>query len=134
MDAPVALLGVDAWARWHQLFTHSLIGLLWVPLALSLIPFRFAPWKTRLFLALGGWALHVILGWSARWPVPILWPISDGTWALFLLERDFSWTVDMLLVLGLAATLWDPARPYARWIAAGTASVVAGWPLGGLPT
>ncbi len=40
----------------------------------------------------------------------------------------------MLLVLGLAASLWDPARPYARWIALATTSVVAGWLVGGLPT
>lgn len=40
----------------------------------------------------------------------------------------------MLLVLGLAASLWDPARPYARWIVLATASIVAGWLVGGLPT
>ncbi len=61
-------------------------------------------------------------------------PALDEKWALFLLERDFSWTVDMLLVLGLALTLWDPARPFARWIVAATAVVVTGWLAGGLPT
>ncbi len=134
VDAPLALLGADVWGRWHQLFTHSLIGLLWVPLALSLLPFSFAPWKTRFALALGGWLLHVSLDLVARWPVPLLWPASDEKWALFLLERDFSWTIDMLLILGLAASLWDPARPYTRWIVLATASVVAGWLVGGLPT
>lgn len=70
----------------------------------------------------------------AHLAVPLLWPALDEKWALFLLERDFSWTIDMLLVLGLAASLWDPARPYARWIVLATASIVAGWLLGGLPT
>jgi len=134
VDAPLALFGADVWGRWHQLFTHSLVGLLWVPLGLSLLPFRFAPWRTRFALALGGWTLHVVLDLVARWPVPVAWPASDEKWALLLLVRDFSWTIDMLLVVGLALTLWDPARPHARWIAVTTALIVAGWLMAGLPT
>ena len=104
IDAPVALLGPEAWVRWHHLYTHSLVGLVWVPLALSLLPLRFAPWRTRFALALAGWALHVTLDVVGRWPVPVLWPLSETRWALYRLDRDFSLTLDLVLIVGLAAT------------------------------
>jgi membrane-bound metal-dependent hydrolase YbcI (DUF457 family) len=125
IDAPLALAGADAWARFHQVATHSLVGLVWVPLALAALPFRFAPWRTRYALALAGFAVHVFLDVVARWPVPLLWPISDARTALYLLEVDFSWRLDMAIVTGLALSCWDPARRHARAIAAATALVLA---------
>ena len=126
--------GMHVWGQWHQLFTHSLIGLLWVPLGLSLLPFRFAPWKHRFAIALAGWTLHIILDLCARWPVPIFWPLVDHRWALYLIKLDFSFVIDMLLVMGFVVTLWDPARPYARWVVAATALIAGGWLISGLPT
>ena len=134
VDAPLALAGPDAWAKWHQLYTHSLVGLVWVPLALSLLPFRFAPWRTRFLLALCGWTLHIALDLCSRWPVPVFWPLSSQRWAAELLQQDFSWRIDMLLVTALALTLWDPARAYARELAVVSGFVVAGWLALGLPT
>ncbi len=134
VDAPLALLGPEVWAKYHQLFTHSLVGLVLVPLALSLIPFRFAPWQTRYVLALAGWSLHVFLDVCANWGVPVLWPISRDRWALHLLDSDFSWRIDMLLIVGLASTLWEPATGYARTISIATAILLAIWFISGLPT
>jgi membrane-bound metal-dependent hydrolase YbcI (DUF457 family) len=125
IDAPLALAGADAWARFHQIATHSLVGLVWVPLALAALPFRFAPWRARYALALAGFAVHVLLDIVARWPVPLLWPVSDARTALYLLEVDFSWRLDMLIVTGLALSCWDPARRYARAIAGATATLLA---------
>ncbi len=133
-DAPLALLGTEAWATHHQVFTHSLIGLVWVPLALSLIPFRFAPWRHRYLLALSGWFLHVVLDVCANWGVPVLWPLSQDRWALHLLDRDFSWPIDMLLVVGLASTLWQPAMRHARILSIATATLLVLWLVAGLPT
>jgi len=134
VDAPLALLGTDAWAKYHQVFTHSLIGLALVPLALSLVPFRFATWRDRYVLALSGWLLHVILDICANWEVPVLWPISQDRWALHLLDRDFSWPIDMLLVVALASTLWQPAMRHARTLAIATTVLLALWLASGLPT
>ncbi len=134
VDAPLALLGPEAWARWHQVWTHSLVGLVWVPLLVSALPFRFARWRTRYGVALAGWALHVVLDAVGRWPVPLAWPLSAERFGWPLLERDFSWTVDMLIVAGLAASLWDRALAQARWIAGATALAVALWLGLGLPT
>ena len=134
VDAPLALLGTETWAKHHQVFTHSLIGLVLVPLALSLIPFRFAPWRDRYPLCLAGWILHVALDVCANWDVPVLWPVSQDRWALHLLERDFSWPIDMLLVVGLASTLWQPAMRYARTLAIATAVLLALWLVGDFPT
>ncbi len=134
IDAPLALLGTEAWAKHHQVFTHSLIGLALVPLVLSLFPFRFAPWRTRYILALSGWLLHVVLDVCANWEVPLLWPASQDRWALHLLDTDFSWPIDMLLVLGLAITLWQPAMSHARVLSIATAAVLVLWLAAGLPT
>ncbi len=134
VDAPLALLGTDAWAEHHQVFTHSLVGLVWVPLVLSLSPFRFARWRTRYTLALSGWSLHVVLDVCANWEVPLLWPVSQNRWALHLLDTDFSWPIDMLLVLGLAITLWQPAMSHARALSIATAAVLVLWLAAGLPT
>jgi membrane-bound metal-dependent hydrolase YbcI (DUF457 family) len=134
VDAPLALLGAEAWATHHQLFTHSLIGLALVPLALSLFPFQFAPWPTRYTLALSGWLLHVLLDVCANWEVPLLWPVSRNRWALHLLDTDFSWPIDMLLVLGLALTLWQPAMIHARALSVATAAILVLWLAAGLPT
>lgn len=134
VDAPLALLGTEAWAKYHQVFTHSLVGLALVPLALSLLPLRFAPWHTRYILALSGWLLHVVLDVCANWDVPLLWPASQSRWSLQLLETDFSWPIDMLLVLGLAFTLWQPAMRHARPIAMATGAILVLWLAAGLPT
>ena len=134
LDAPLALFGPEAWSRWHQLYTHSLVGVVWVPLLLSAYPFQFAPWRQRYAVALAGWLLHVILDVSARWPVPVLWPVSDQAWALYTLRSDFSWSVDMLFVVGLGLSLWDRAMPYARWTALGSFVAVGAWLALGLPT
>ena len=134
VDAPLALLGTEAWAKHHQVFTHSLIGLAFVPLILSLFPFRFAPWRTRYTLALSGWLLHVVLDVCANWEVPLLWPVSQNRWSLQLLRTDFSWPIDMLLVLGLALTLWQPAMSHARALSIATAAVLVLWLAAGLPT
>ena len=134
VDAPVALFGAEAWAQHHQVYTHSLVGLALVPLALSLLPFRFAVWRTRYGLALAGWLLHVLLDVVANWGVPVLWPLSQERWALRLLDADFSWRIDMLLVLGVAATLWNPVMRHARAISLVTAVILAVWLVTGLPT
>ncbi len=105
-----------------------------VPLALSLFPFQFAPWRTRYSLALSGWLLHVLLDICANWEVPLLWPVSQNRWALHLLDADFSWSIDMLLVLGLALTLWQPAMSHARALSIATAAVIVLWLAAGLPT
>ncbi len=134
VDAPLALLGTEAWAKHHQVFTHSLLGCVWVPLALSLLPLRFAPWRVRYVLALFGWLLHVVLDVCANWEVPVMWPVSQDRWALHLLDRDFSWPIDMLLVVGLASTLWQPTMRHARSLAIATAALLALWLVAGLPT
>jgi membrane-bound metal-dependent hydrolase YbcI (DUF457 family) len=134
VDAPLVLLGTEVWAKHHQVFTHSIIGLAVVPLALSLFPFKFASWRARYVIALCGWLLHVALDVCANWEVPVLWPISQDRWALNLLDRDFSWSIDMLLVLGLGVTLWNPAMRYARVVAVATAALLALWLLLGFPT
>ena len=133
-DAPLVLLGTEAWAKYHQVFTHSLIGLAVVPLALSLLPFQFAPWRARYALALSGWLLHVALDVCANWEVPVLWPLSQDRWALHLLDRDFSWPIDMLLVVGLALTLWQPAMRHARALSIATAVLLTLWLAAGFPT
>ncbi len=127
IDAPIALWGADAWAEWHQLFTHSLLGLLVIPALCSVLPFRFAPWNKRYALALAGWGLHVVLDVVSRWPVPIAWPLSSQRWALFLTTSDFVWSIDMILVLGLAVSLWEPAMRFARSIAIATYLVMIAW-------
>ena len=134
VDAPLALLGTEAWAKYHQVFTHSLVGLVLVPLGLSLLPLRFAPWRIRYVLALSGWLLHVVLDVCAIWEVPVLWPVSQNRWALYLLDRDFSWRIDMLLVVGLASTLWQPAMRHARTLTIATATLLALWLAAGFPT
>ena len=134
IDAPIALLGPEMWYKWHQIFTHSLVGLIWIPAVLSIIPCKFAAWRTRYAIALAGWFLHVLLDFFALWPVPLLWPLSSHRWNYPLISSDFSWIVDMLLLIGLAFTLWDPAQRHARWIAAITAIVVTIWLFAGLPT
>ena len=134
VDAPLVLLGTEAWAKHHQVYTHSLIGVALVPLLLSLFPFQFAPWRTRYTLALSGWLLHVALDICANWEVPLLWPVSQNRWALHLLDTDFSWPIDMLLVLGLAITLWQPAMSHARAVSVATAAVLVLWLTVGLPT
>jgi membrane-bound metal-dependent hydrolase YbcI (DUF457 family) len=134
VDAPLALFGADAWTQHHQVYTHSLVGLVWVPLVLCALPFRFAPWRTRYALALSGWLLHVLLDVCANWQVPVPWPVSQDRWALVLLDSDFSWRIDMLLVVALAATLWEPAMRHARVLAVTTAAVLAAWLAIGLPT
>ena len=134
VDAPLALLGPEAWADYHQVFTHSLLGMLLVPLALSLLPWRFAEWRIRYLIAMAGWSIHVLLDVSANWGVPVLWPISQDRWALHLLDSDFSWRIDMLLIVGLAATLWEPAMGHARALAIATATLLAIWLVSGFPT
>ena len=134
LDAPLALFGPEAWSRWHQLYTHSLVGIISIPLLLSSLPLHFAQWRQRYALALVGWMLHLVLDVSARWPVPVLWPLSDQTWALYRLDSDFSWIVDMLFVVGLGLTLWDRAMPRARWISLGSFVAVGTWLVLGLPT
>ncbi len=133
IDAPIAFWGAEAWAQWHQLFTHSLLGLLVIPALCSVLPFRFASWKKRYALALGGWGLHVALDGVSRWPVPIAWPLSSQRWALFLTTSDFVLSIDMILVLGLAASLWEPAMRYARSIAIVTYLAMFTWIAAGLP-
>ena len=70
----------------------------------------------------------------ARWPVPVPWPLSSERWALYLIAQDFSLTIDIVLVVGLLATLYDPLQPRARPIALGTAALVTVWLAAGLPT
>ena len=134
VDAPLALLGHDMWHDWHQLFTHSLVGVVWVPVLMSLLFPKIGSWRMRYGFALAGWALHVLLDVCARWPVPVPWPVSNARFAWYAIERDFSWPVDMIFVLGLAVTLWDPAQKHARPIVGAIAVLVAGWLLLGLPT
>ncbi len=133
IDAPIALFGAEAWAQWHQLLTHSLLGLAVVPALLASLPFRFALFRTRYALALSGWSLHVLLDVVARWPVPVLWPLGTQRWALFLTQSDFSWSLDMLLVVGLATSLWEPAMRHGRSIALATGIVLVVWLYAGLP-
>jgi membrane-bound metal-dependent hydrolase YbcI (DUF457 family) len=134
-EFPLLLSGPDAWHTWHQVFTHSLAGLLWIPPVLALLVFRWdVSTRFKLGMAYAGWALHVALDVVARWPVPLLWPVSDERYALNRLDADFSWGLDMLLVVGLAITLWGPARAKARLIAVAVAGVLAGWLILGLPT
>ena len=96
------------------------------------VPIR--PWRDRYLLCLSGWFLHVVLDVCANWEVPVLWPVSQDRWALHLLERDFSWPIDMLLVVGLASTLWQPAMRHARILSIATAALLALWLVAGLPT
>lgn len=133
-DIPLALLGHEVWFKWHQVFTHSLVGLLWIPLALSLIPWQFASWRTRYIVALAGWFLHIVLDLVAHWPVPVFWPLTDARWYFPLISSDFSLIVDMLLITGLAVTFLDTAQKHARWISISTATIVAVWLIVGLPT
>jgi len=134
LDLPIALLGHDAWFRWHQVLTHSLPGLIFLPLLPALIPFGIPSFKTRYFLALSGWTVHVCLDLAARWPVPLLWPLSDQRWTFRLIRADFSWIIDMLLLIGLALSLWEPAIRHGRRIAVATFAGVAAWLLLGFPT
>lgn len=133
IDFPLALLGHDVWYHHHQLYTHSLLGLLWVPALLAALSKRLS-FRRAYPLALVGWGLHVVMDVCARWPVPVPWPLSDARWCWRLIAADFSWIVDMILLVGLLLTLWDPARPHARWIAIGTGIFAGGWMLAGLPT
>ncbi len=134
IDIPIALMGHNAWFRWHQLFTHSLIGLLFLPLLLALIPFKFASFRIRYGMSLCGWILHICLDLSARWPVPLLWPLTEKRWSFMMIKDDFSWIVDMLLIIGLAISLWDPMVKHGRRIANATLIFVAAWLILGLPT
>ena len=70
----------------------------------------------------------------ANWEVPVLWPVSLDRWALHLLDKDFSWPIDMLLVVGLALTLWQPAMRHARAVFMATAVVITLWLAAGFPT
>jgi membrane-bound metal-dependent hydrolase YbcI (DUF457 family) len=134
IDAPLALFGHEVWAQHHQVYTHSLLGLLWVPALLSWLPFSFVRWRIRYLLSLAGWFMHVSLDFVANWPVPLLWPLTDDRYSLGLLSQDFSWRLDMLLVTGLAATLWDRAMPHARLVCVITWAALAAWLALGLPT
>ena len=133
IEAPIALLGSDVWYRWHQIFTHSLFGLLWVPLFISLLPWRFSRWKIRYLIALAGWGIHVLLDLCAKWPVPLIWPFSDQKWTFSFLSSDFSLIIDMILLVGLALTFWDPVQKHARWLSIATAAIIAVWFALGLP-
>jgi len=134
VDAPLALFGHDVWATHHQVYTHSLLGLVWVPALLASFPFRFAPWRTRYAVALAGWLLHVTLDFVANWPLPLLWPLTSERHALLLLSQDFSWRLDMLLVTSLALCLWDGALRHARAIVVATAFILIAWLALGFPT
>ena len=70
--------------------------------------------KRKYDISLAGWSLHVSLDFVANWPMPLFWPVTSERYSLGLLSQDFSWRLDMLLVIGLAATLWDRAMPHAR--------------------
>jgi membrane-bound metal-dependent hydrolase YbcI (DUF457 family) len=132
-DTPLVFMGHEAWLQWHQLYTHSLVGLVWVPPLFALL-FVGLSWRRRFLLAYAGWGLHVLLDVVANWPVPVPWPLLDSRWALVRLESDFSWIIDMIFIVGMAATLWEPAMKHARAISGATFAVVAAWLALGLPT
>ncbi len=110
IDAVTYLAGADVFRRIHQLFTHNLLAAAILPAAVAWAISRWARGRSlsvfvAAYLAI---AVHLLGDLIGLWPIPLFWPFSDHRVAWLLLDRDFCWELDAILVLGAVLTFWDP--------------------------
>lgn len=123
LDAALYLGGPDLFLRFHQLYTHNIVAMVVLPfvVASALTRFTRATFSTLLAVAYAATLTHITFDLIGLWPVPLAFPFSTERWALFLLEEDFAWPLDAVLVLAAVLSFWDPVatRP---WVVRGVAA------------
>jgi membrane-bound metal-dependent hydrolase YbcI (DUF457 family) len=130
-DADVVsyLGGADLFLAVHQRYTHNAVAIVVLPLVVGAVVGHLgrARWPLAMAAAYLGMGLHVGADVCGIWPVPLAWPFGEWRFCFALLEQDFSWPLDLVMVLGAAISLWTPVadRPWAVRIAL-AASIVAG--------
>ncbi len=134
IDAVSYLGGADLFLAMHQRYTHNLLVMSLFPLVVGVVASRFTVvrWPVMLAAAYAGALLHLCADLVGIWPVPLAWPFGDGRFCLALLDQDFSWAMDVVLVVGAALSFWDPvaASPWkvrAVLVAAVAAALATLW-------
>lgn len=118
LDAISYLWGPEVYGRIHHAYTHTLLGVAMLALALAGIEriwIQGISFARLLALNFVGVMVHLLGDLVAVWPLRLLWPWSD---------RDFvlRWTGDfdlvVLIVVGLATgfAAVDKLRGRERWI------------------
>lgn len=135
VDAVSYLWGPEAFARHHQIYTHTILAFLALPPLLALLVRRLgfagSPARTAL-LFYAGMAAHLLGDVIATWPLRFLLPFSDRGFAFAFIHRDFSLGLALLLGVFAATCRWDGALPARRALAlaglvAGVALVLSGY-------
>lgn len=124
IDSVALLIGREAYAQYHRGFTHSLSG--WV--ICGAIMALLTAWKQprRWYLIDWGlWSLgmagHTAADLITRWPIPVLYPLSERRWSFPMLSWGDGLLTSVWLVLAIAALLLTRYRRFIAGVAWGFA-------------
>ncbi len=128
-DSASYLWGADAYFRLHRTYTHTLVGITVLALVLAgiervwLKEFSFV----RLFaLNLAGCAIHIVGDLVARWPLRLLWPVSEYNFTLQW-TGDFDYVVLGVMVVAAGLSETDGFQKHAPWIIAASLLLLAAY-------
>jgi membrane-bound metal-dependent hydrolase YbcI (DUF457 family) len=122
IDSVTVFISREAYAHYHRAFTHSLGGWLVCGALLALLTAR-QDLKRWLLIDWGLWSLgmvgHTAADIMTRWPIPVLYPLSDVRWSFAIVSwGDEFWTT-LLLGFAVAAAIFAGYRRPISGVALG---------------
>jgi membrane-bound metal-dependent hydrolase YbcI (DUF457 family) len=122
IDSVALFISREAYAHYHRVFTHSLGGWLICGALLAVFTAR-QDLKRWLLIDWGLWSLgmvgHTAADIITRWPIPVLYPLSDVRWSFAIVSwGDGFWTA-LLLGFAVAAAIFARDRRPISGVALG---------------
>jgi|GEM_PF-2715509 len=119
--------GPEAFATYHQRYTHTLFALIaFPPLIAGLIRIfhKDHSFLRNYMILVVGMFIHLAEDLIAHWPLEFFYPLSRKGWAFGLIREDFSIIVDFLFIIGAMLTFYDKLEKKRRIVALCTFGVV----------
>lgn len=129
LDALSYLWGPEVYGRLHHAYTHTLLGLVILSLALAGFErawIRGISFERLLVLNLLGVGVHLLGDLVALWPLRLLWPWSNRDFVLWW-TGDFDLVVLIVVGLGTGLAATDNLQDRAPWILAGVILILVGY-------
>jgi membrane-bound metal-dependent hydrolase YbcI (DUF457 family) len=113
IDSVALFISREAYREYHRVFTHALGG--WVLCgAIMAVLTAHHDLRGSFLIDWGLWALgmagHTAADLITRWPIPILYPLSDRSWSLSLVSWGDGFLTLWLPGLALAAAMSSKPR------------------------
>ena len=113
IDSVSFFISREAYTHYHRVFTHSLGGWVICGAILALLTAH-RDLKGWFFIDWGLWALgmmgHTATDVITRWPIPILYPLSNARWSLAIVSWGDGLLTGLWLGLAVAAVCFSKYR------------------------